>query len=81
MFTLEKACIHASSSYQNSVYILSLICRSVRRFALRKARMHTGSTQGSSVYLIKYVLAASVCCCSVLGSDLGSGYCILVIAF
>ena len=42
--------------------------------------MHVGSTQGSSVYLIKYVLATSVCCCSVLVFGLGSGYCVLVTA-
>ena len=35
--------------------------------------MHAGSTHASSVYLIKYVLVASVFCCIVLGSGLGSG--------
>ena len=80
-FTLEKERIHASSTYQSSVYIINLICRSVCWFTLRKARMHAGSTHGSSMYLIKYVLVAYVCCCSVLGSGLGSGYCILVAVF
>jgi len=43
--------------------------------------MHTGSTHGSSVYLLKYVFVSSVCCCSVLGFGLGTGYCILVTSF
>jgi len=43
--------------------------------------MHASSTHGSRVHLIKYVLVSSVCCCSVLGSSLGSGYCILVTTF
>ena len=43
--------------------------------------MHAGSTHGISVYLIIYVLVASVCCCSILGSGLGSAYCILVPTF
>ena len=77
MFTLENACIHAGSAYQNNVYILNLICRYVRRFVLRKVRMHTSSTHWSSVYLIKYALATSGCCCSVLGS----GYYFLVTLF
>ena len=74
-------CIHASSVYQNIIYILNLIYKSIRRFALRNERMHTGSMHESSIYLIKYVFVASVCCCSVLVSGLGSGYCVLVIVF
>ena len=40
--------------------------------------IHTGSTRGSSIYLINYVSVVSVCYCRVLGSVLGSSYCILV---
>jgi len=43
--------------------------------------MHASLTHGSSIYLIKYVLVPSICCCSVLGSGLGTSYCIMVIEF
>ena len=76
-FTLEMVRIHACSAYQNSVYILNLICRSINKSALRKESMHVGSTHGSSVYLIKYFLVAPICYCRVLGS----GYYILVTVF
>jgi len=77
----EEKHIHAGSASQNNVYIINLIFKSIRWFALRKVHMHAGSTHGSSVYLIKYVLVTPVCCCSVLGYFLGSGYCILVTTF
>lgn len=80
-FTLEKKHIHASSAYQNNVYIINLICIPVRWFALRKTCIQTGSTHGSNIYLIKYVLVAFVFCCSVLGYCLGFGYCILMTTF